>query len=56
MGLTNKLDLRWSAAGPEAHQWVEANREALALYRQAAEKPDAFEPLLVSSGRLYLES
>jgi hypothetical protein len=51
-GQTNKLDLRWPAAGTEAHQWAEANREALALYRQAAEKPDAFEPSFVSPGLL----
>ncbi len=51
-GQTNKLDLRWSAAGPEAQHWVEANREALAIYRQAAEKPDALDPPPDSSGRL----
>jgi hypothetical protein len=53
-GQANKLDLRWSAAGAEARQWAQANREALDLCRQAAEKPDAFEPPLFSPGQLSL--
>ena len=51
VGQTSKLDLRWSAAGTEVQQWVLSNREALALYREAAEKPDALELLFGSNGR-----
>jgi hypothetical protein len=31
----------WAKAGPDAHAWVEANREALALWRRGTERPDA---------------
>jgi hypothetical protein len=31
----------WSVAMPELRLWVEVNREALAVYRQASERPDA---------------
>jgi hypothetical protein len=37
--------LGWSKAAPEVRRWVEANREALALYRQASERPDALDHL-----------
>jgi hypothetical protein len=36
---------RWPVAAPQARQWADANREALALYRQAAELPDAMDQL-----------
>jgi hypothetical protein len=52
VGQAKKPASRWSAAGTEVQQWVLASREALSLYRQAAEKPDAFEPSLDLSGRL----
>jgi hypothetical protein len=32
---------RWPAAAPQARQWADANREALALYRQASAMSDA---------------
>jgi hypothetical protein len=31
----------WSVAMPELRLWVEVNRDALAVYRQASERPDA---------------
>jgi hypothetical protein len=34
---------RWSKTTPELRRWVEENREALALYRQGAERPDALD-------------
>jgi hypothetical protein len=42
------LLVRWSKALPEVRRWVEANREALDLYRQGAERPDALDPSLAS--------
>ncbi len=33
----------WPEAAPQARQWLEANREALAVYRQGAERPDALD-------------
>jgi hypothetical protein len=35
---------RWSKVGPSVRQSVEENREALGVYRQGAERPDAFDP------------
>jgi hypothetical protein len=35
----------WSKLVPEARQWVDENREALALYRRASELPDALGAL-----------
>ena len=35
---------RWSEADPQIRRWLEANREALALYRQGALRPDALDP------------
>jgi hypothetical protein len=33
----------WSKADPEVRRWTEENREALALYRQGSERPDALD-------------
>ncbi len=40
-----KIDLLadWSKADPRVRRWAEANREAMALYRQGAERPDALD-------------
>ena len=35
---------RWSAAVPEVRRWADDNRQALALYRQGADRPDAVDP------------
>ncbi len=35
---------RWAKAEPEFRRWVEANHEALALYHQGAEMPNALDP------------
>ena len=35
---------RWSKATPTVRRWVEANREAMELYRRGAERPDALPP------------
>jgi hypothetical protein len=35
---------RWSDADPQIKRWLEENREALAVYRQGAERPDALDP------------
>ena len=32
---------QWSAAAPELRDWVTANRDALELFRDASERPDA---------------
>ncbi len=44
-GTSSQVDLfaRWSKASPGLRRWVEENRQALALYRQGAEKPDALD-------------
>jgi hypothetical protein len=34
---------RWSEAVPELRQWLEESREALAVYRQGVERPDALD-------------
>jgi hypothetical protein len=34
----------WSQAHPTVRRWVEESREAMALYRQGTERPDAFNP------------
>ena len=42
----NRVDLKtsWSKAIPELRKWVEENREAMELYRQGTERPDALDP------------
>jgi hypothetical protein len=44
--LDEKIDLlaAWSKADARVLHWAEENREAIALYRRGAERPDAFEP------------
>ncbi len=39
------LAARWSQAGPEVKRWAEDNREALAVYRQGTELPDALDEI-----------
>jgi hypothetical protein len=34
---------RWSQAHPDLRRWAEDNRAALGVYRQGAERPDAFD-------------
>ena len=34
---------RWSQAVPEVRRWVDDNREAMAVYRQGTERPDALD-------------
>jgi hypothetical protein len=41
---------RWATAEPELRRWLEGNREALDLYRQGSDRPDAFDRS--SPGRL----
>jgi hypothetical protein len=38
------LALSWSKADAESRKWVEANREAIALFQQGAEQSDAANP------------
>jgi hypothetical protein len=38
------LDAFWSAADPSVRRWVDANREAMELYRQGTDRPDALSP------------
>jgi hypothetical protein len=38
------LALSWSKADAESREWVEANREAIALFQQGAEQSDAANP------------
>jgi hypothetical protein len=40
----------WSNAIPEVRQWAAANRAALALYREASQRPDALGPLPMLDG------
>jgi hypothetical protein len=42
-GVKADMRARWSAAVPEVRRWADENRAALALYRQGAERPDAFD-------------
>lgn len=35
------MTVAWSKAAPKLREWVEANREAMELYRRAADRPDA---------------
>jgi hypothetical protein len=49
------LLLGWSKAAPEVRRWVEQNREALALYRQASERPDGLDSPEASHPRRYWE-
>lgn len=41
---------RWSTTVPENRRWAEVNRDALALYRRGADRPDALDPSLVTTG------
>ena len=43
----------WSKAAPEVRRWVEENREAMALYRQGSERPDALDPSMASDPHAY---
>jgi hypothetical protein len=42
-----KIDLlaAWPQADPRIRRWAEENREAMAIYRRGAERPDAFDPV-----------
>ena len=42
----------WSKAIPELRRWAEENREALAVYRQGTERPDALDAI-PSSGESH---
>jgi hypothetical protein len=44
-----QLSVAWSEADPLVRRWVEANREAMELYRRGAERPDALDPELTSN-------
>jgi hypothetical protein len=46
--LSLDLHTQWSKADPEVRRWAEVNREALALYRQGADRPAALDPSLMS--------
>ena len=35
--------VRWSQADPMVRRWVEANREAMELFRRGAERPDSLD-------------
>ena len=39
--------IQWSEAGPDVRRWVEDNREAMAVYRQGTERPDALDQSVV---------
>jgi len=43
-----KVDMlaRWSQADPDLRRWAEGNREAIAVYREGAQRPDALDPPL----------
>src|SRR5262249_47813167 len=43
------VTVSWSQADPLVRRWVEANREAMELYRRGTERPDAPDPLLASN-------
>jgi hypothetical protein len=46
---------QWSAAAPELRDWVTANRDALELFRDASERPDATaHPALNRDGRHFI--
>jgi hypothetical protein len=40
----------WSEAGPDVRRWAEDNREALAVYRQGTERPDALDQAIGAEG------
>src|SRR5262249_3413552 len=42
------LNTRWTKAAPDVRHWAENNSEALALYRQGAERPDALDSTVPS--------
>jgi hypothetical protein len=44
LGITFDGLARWSQAVPAFRRWVEENHDALAVYRQGAERPDALDP------------
>jgi hypothetical protein len=44
--LTVDLLAPWSQVVPDLRQWAEENREALAVYRQGTERPDALDPAI----------
>ncbi|MDR3623173.1 MAG: hypothetical protein P4L85_27720 [Paludisphaera borealis] len=41
---------RWSTTVPENRRWAEVNRDVLALYRRGADRPDALDSSLMTSG------
>jgi hypothetical protein len=45
---SGKIDwfARWPEAAPQVRRSVDENRAALAIYRQGAERPDAFDPAI----------
>ncbi len=43
----------WSQAHPGVRLWLEENREAMAIYRQGTERPDAFNPADPSDAGFY---
>jgi hypothetical protein len=49
------LDAEWSTAGSAVRRWAEANRDAMALYRRAADRPDALDSSLTSSAGGHAE-
>jgi hypothetical protein len=49
------VDADWSTAGSTVRRWVETNRDALALYRRAADRPDALDSSITSSAGGYAE-
>jgi hypothetical protein len=51
---TNQVDplARWSKTTPEIRRWLEANHEALELYRQGTKRPDALDLDSRSDGRV----
>ena len=51
----NKADLKssWSKAVPELRNWLLENREAMDLYRQASERPDALDPDILEFRRRW---
>ena len=48
-----ELFARWSKADAQLRRLVEENREALAVYRQGAERPDALDPAVGSDRESY---
>jgi hypothetical protein len=44
-----QLSVPWSEADPLVRRWVEANREAMEIYRRGTKRPDALDPELASN-------